>query len=472
MLAFILGLAIGLSLMAGQQIIFSQRLKQLLGAFGQENLPPYLSQTSRLFMAAAQQKRRQQELQTILSSVQQLINFAPIAYLQVDRDNHLLWCNQEASRLVEIDDPSPTTPRLLLEQVRSYDLDQLIEASRKQQAIQQRQWVIHPLKADPLNPVSRKSLYLMGYAIPLSDDQVGVFLENRQEIVQLAQQRDRWVSDVAHELKTPLTSIRLVAEMIETRVDPSLKSWVQRLLGEVIHLSNLVHDLLDLSRLERRASQTLTLTSTNLPPLIHKAWNSLEPITESKNVQFSYVGPQTLELEADQTRLYRVLINLLDNAIKYSPKASAIQVRLTQLVPQDNEPPCACLEVIDTGPGFPDDEIDQVFERFYRADPSRTRPINNEASGFSSGRSLISNAPVTSSPNLPSHENPSPIGTTVNGNTTSSCGLGLAIVRQIVEAHAGSVTAQNHPETQGAWIKITLPLKPSPLVSPSEISHS
>jgi two-component system, OmpR family, phosphate regulon sensor histidine kinase PhoR len=443
MLAFFIGLAIGLSLLAWQQIRTTRRIKQLLGCFGEENLPPYLSKTSKLFMAIAQQQRHQQDLQAIISSIQQLINFAPLAYLQFDRDNHLLWCNQEASRLVEIEDPSPTIPRLLLEQVRSYDLDQLIEATRKQQQPQQRQWVIHPVKADPVNPVTRQSLYLMGYGIPLPDEQVGVFLEDRQEVVQLTQQRDRWVSDVAHELKTPLTSIRLVAEMVETRVDPTLKPWVERLLGEVIHLSNLVHDLLDLSRLERRAVHSLNLSQFDFPSLIQKAWNSLEPITVSKKIRFTYLGPDQLELEADQTRLYRVILNLLDNAIKYSPDASTIQVRLAKAETHTDGTPTACFQVIDTGPGFPEAEIDRVFERFYRDDPARTRHGNGVA----------------------------PLDTVGSTHNSHSCGLGLAIVQQIIEAHAGKVIAQNHPETRGAWVQVTIPIKQSKLIPSAPALH-
>ncbi len=426
MAEFFLGLAIGLLLLAWQRVALSKQLRQLLAYFDEESLPPYFSQTSRLLVAAAQQRQRQQDLQSILASLRQLINYAPIAYLQIDPDNHLLWCNQAASELVAIADPSPTTPRLLLEQVRSYDLDQLIELTRQQQQICQRQWVLHPLNPDPLNPAPRQTLYLLGYGIPLPDGQVGVFLENRQEVMQIAQQRDRWVSDVAHELKTPLTSIRLVAEMIESRVDPMLKPWVERLLGEVIHLSNLVHDLLDLSRLERRAAQSLSLSSVQLPSLIESAWQTLEPITAAKDIQMIYQGPQRLAIEADQSRLYRVVLNLLDNATKYSPPSSTIQIQLAQT---DQE---VCLDVIDSGPGFPEEAIAHVFERFYRADPARARTA-----------STLGQAAESSSANLTS---------------IASCGLGLAIVWQIIEAHAGKVTAQNHPDTHGAWIQVKLPL--------------
>ena len=94
MLAFTLGLAVGFVLLVWQRIHFSRQLQQVLGHFGEESLPLYLSKISRLTMVATQQQHRQQELQELLSSVQQLINYAPIAYLQVDRDNHLLWCNK------------------------------------------------------------------------------------------------------------------------------------------------------------------------------------------------------------------------------------------------------------------------------------------------------------------------------------------------------------------------------------------
>jgi two-component system phosphate regulon sensor histidine kinase PhoR len=106
---------------------------------------------------------------------------------------------------------------------------------------------------------------------------VGVFLENRQEAALLVQQRDRWTSDVAHELKTPLTSIRLVAETLQSRIDPKLKVWVDRLINETLRLSNLVEDLLNLSRLQGQQSQGLNPKPVDLPQLIQAAWLSLEP---------------------------------------------------------------------------------------------------------------------------------------------------------------------------------------------------
>lgn len=493
-LAFSLGLGLGAVIIVIQQVRLNRNLQYLLSRLESHGPPPArggnnATMTSRLMVAVGQKHQEQVQLKEILSGVQELITHAPLAYLQVDRDNHLVWCNLEAARLARIEHPSPKRPRLLLEQIRSYDLDRLIEKTRLSQRPYQREWVLHPLNPDPLNPDPRESIQILGHGVPLPEGQIGVFLENRQELFRLTQQRDRWVSDVAHELKTPLTSIRLVAEMLEERVDPTYKPWMQRLLGEVLHLSNLVHDLLDLNLLERRSPQSLKLSQFDFITLIHSVWSSLEPFSSKKNVTLSYEGPEQLPIDGDQSRLYRVLLNLLDNAIKYSPGDSQIWIRLTPspgplspeqrglvpLLPNNSlasfgnnaKPPSdnpstipsedaaaspetaitdvnwdswLSLDIIDQGPGLPEADLSHIFERFYRVDPARARPQDHLG---------------------PSPSNHQPINTELR--TMGSCGLGLAIVRQIIVAHGGVVRAQNHPETQGAWIQVSLPQRqPAP----------
>jgi len=510
-LAFSLGLGLGLLLIVFQQIRLNRNLRDLLlrmeSRKQRQELPNRnFSMTSRLMMAAGQQRQKQIQLKELLVSVQEIIAHAPLAYVQVDRDNYLVWCNLEASQLLNIAPPSPDNLRLLLEQVRSYELDRLIEKTRHHQQPQQRRWVLHPLNPDPLNPNPRQSIHFVGHSIPLPEGQVGVFLENQQELFQLAQQRDRWVSDVAHELKTPLTSIRLVAEMLEERVEPSHRPWMQRLLDEVIHLGNLVHDLLDLNLLEQRATQTLNTAPTNLVHLIQSAWQSLEPIGKTKAIQMKYEGPDAAQIDADQSRLYRVILNLLDNGIKYSPPNSTITVKLSQFIAQGEEPPTIAaqspeelapfqtktetpwsntpgeivdphyvIDIIDQGPGFPESALAQIFERFYRADPARVRPTAtlSEKTPTTSPKTVSSSNPVSSgsggssvaafaSPGSAPASNNSDRATngSSRASTMGSCGLGLAIVRQIVVAHGGTVTAHNHPETQGAWLRVRIPVRP------------
>lgn len=377
------------------------------------------------------------DLSRQVQDAQIVLKQAPIGYVQVDAENHLMWCNKPACQVLGIKDPNymPESPRLLLEVVRSYELDQLIEKTRRRQVPCEKDWVLNLVKPDPINPSEGKALPLRGYAIPLAEGQVGVFLENRQESITLMQQRDRWISDVAHELKTPLTSVRLVAETLRSRVDESLQSWVDRLLNEILRLSNLVEDLLNLSRLQDGPGNGLIIQPTDVPQLVIAAWQSLEPLAQIKHLELVYDGPKELVAAMDAALIHRVLINLMDNAIKYSPDRAVVMVRASsQTAPPDlatTDEPWLCVEVIDQGSGFKESDLPHIFSRFYRADPSRTR--------LAAARS---------------GQGPTPTELTQTGGT----GLGLAIVQQIVEAHGGGVTARNYPDTGGGWLTLWLPL--------------
>ncbi|MFZ4666031.1 MAG: sensor histidine kinase [Prochlorotrichaceae cyanobacterium] len=410
-----------------------------------------------------------------LEDMRQLLESLPLAYLQVDVDNNLIWCNGATATVLRVPMPNTSEPRLLLELIRSYDLDRLIEVTRETGQLQEREWIVNSVNRDPANPVVQAPLYLRGRSLSLSEGGVGVFLEDRYDVITVHQQQNRWVSDVAHELKTPLTSIRLVAETLLNRVDSGLRSWMERLLNEVIHLSSLVQDLLDLSRFEQRIAPeggfspaqvepALSLETIDMVELVYSAWETLFPLNRHKQTHLLYLGPDVLMLEGDSSRLYRVILNLLDNAIKYSPPDRDIEVSLSTIAtaPENSDPTqvpnevqeavqkeiqekvqetvttdqadpspeeWVILDVIDQGSGFPPQSLLHVFDRFYRADPARVR----EAS---------------------SH-----LGTSSSLPYTSSCGLGLAIVKQIVNAHQGSVEAKNHPLTGGAWIRVHLPLK-------------
>ena len=374
-----------------------------------------------------------------------LLQKAPIGYLEVDAENQLIWINGLACQMLgltpEISSAELKEPRLLIELVRSFELDQLIEHTRTKQAPCQQDWTLNLVSPDPINPNEGVAHPLRGYGVALEHDYVGIFLENRQEAQTLMQQRDRWTSDVAHELKTPLTSIRLVAETLRERVEPDSKKWLNRLLNEILRLSNLVEDLLNLTRLERSGGTGLTLKPVELPRLILAAWQSLEPLAEIKHIQVAYEGPVDLIVLLDETLMHRVFINLIDNAIKYSPSESTVYVRAeleSESSAEGTEKPASRLtiDVIDEGTGFRQSDLPHIFNRFYRADPSRTR--------------LLEGARTSSSESNNSSSSP-------RGNGT---GLGLAITQQIVEAHSGSIRARNHPDIGGGWLTIEIITRP------------
>lgn len=411
--------------------------------------------------AIAAQKRINQSLQTDLNILQYLFHVAPIGFLQVDDENQLVLCNSRACQLLNLEQCKPEKPRLLLELVRSYELDELIEQTRQAQKNCEREWLFHPVDADFAKLSRQQSQPLRGYGIPLPQGCVGIFLESREEAVLLTRQRDRWISDVAHELRTPLTSIRLVAETLQSRLEPPAREWIERLLREAIRLSHLVQDLLDLNQLQAQPNTQLNLKTVDLAKLVQSAWVSLEPLAQEKQIQLNYIGVDRLLIQADEARLHRVLLNLLDNSIKYSPMNQWIRVEAA-LAPDPEVSNCqqVHIQIIDAGHGFPEEALPFVFERFYRADPSRTR--NSSEFGVSTD-SLVNSSTTMAMVAQPAHqpnknlqEPEAEFARFNNGN-----GLGLAIVRQIVEAHQGSVSASNHPETGGAWLQIFLPWQPA-----------
>ncbi|MDS3859407.1 PAS domain-containing sensor histidine kinase [Thermosynechococcaceae cyanobacterium BACA0444] len=365
---------------------------------------------------------------------QNILDQAPVSYIEVDQDCLCQWSNQSMANLLGT---APQPGRLLIEVVRSYELDCLVDDVQTTQVPCQREWLHSVLK--PSGQTQR--LPLRGLAIPLPHGHVGVFLENRQEVKILRDERDRWASDVAHELKTPLTSLRLVAETLQQRVDPNLRSWVDRLLAETVRLSLLVQELLELNRLSLAPVEQMERQSLDLVALLQRAWSNLDPLASPRQISLNYVGPSQLLYWGNEAQLFRLLMNLLDNGIKYSPPAQAILARLELTPPTGQRVAGLRLEIIDHGPGFIPQDLPYIFDRFFRSDPARSRsPLPLSASTGQDSSGLI----------LP---------------ISSGSGLGLAIAEQIVDCHQGQIFASNDPITGGAAVAIWLPqtLTPTPL---------
>lgn len=474
MLRFIVGLSIGLcfglAMLLASRRRDNAKLKRLLSRVEERQPLPDIGYDAQLASAIASQQAQSETLNEQLQDLRGVLKNAPLGYLQVDEENRLLWCNQRAQEFLDIDQGDYAQPRLLLAVVRSYELDQLVERTRRRQMPCEACWTFNSISTDPFNYLERPAYPLQGYGLPMSYGHVGVFLENRQEAVSLARQRDRWISDVAHELKTPLTSIRLVAETLQSRVEPALTSWVDRLLNEVIRLSRLVDDVLNMSHLEQRQNSKPIEAGedVDLVNLVQVAWQSLEPLAQLKQVELSYEGPEQLIAQVNAGLMHRAFFNLMSNAVKYSPSDHCIQVRLSTAMSPDPKAPSGSstgissglpsgfssgitsgvnsditfetepgilIEVIDAGIGLAEKDLPHVFDRFYRADPARSRVEGSEDHARAVGLNSAKIADLSS----------------------SGTGLGLAIVRQIVVSHEGRVDAKNSPETGGGWLRVWLP---------------
>jgi two-component system, OmpR family, phosphate regulon sensor histidine kinase PhoR len=428
LLSFCFGLMVGLSFWVWQQFQLNRYISQLLRPLTAQSSRVALPLIPHLRHELALVKYQGLHLQQQLQTYQDLLEFAPIGYLQLDEENQLLWCNEQAREILNLQRWQPGQVRLLVELVRSYELDRLVELTRERQQLQIREWEYHPSCDSAAAMLEMKSSFLRATGLPLPKGQVGVFLENRQPLLEVSQVRDRAFSDLAHELRTPLTSIRLVVETLQDRLDSPLKRWVDRMMVEVDRLINLVQSWLDLTQLETNPKMQVTRQTIDLRSLIISVWETLELSAQRREMHFLYSGPDHLLISADPERIFQVFMNLLDNCIKYNPPRAKIHVQARiqnqqqALGNSNNNLPNVEIDIIDSGFGFSEEDLPHVFERFYRGDTARTRSSDDSLS-----------------------------------TTTIGTGLGLAIVKQIIIAHGGSIKAMNHPETGGAWMQILLP---------------
>ena len=428
---FLIGLGVGLGVCVWQYLRLQKRLQELIDSFpSQDESPISLPPIYLVRRKVERIDREKRQIARERDNWQRLIDRAPIGYLLVDEENQLLWCNQQAQILLKLDRWRWGEVRLLLELVRSYELDRLIERTRKSQQPQVKEWVFYFTRHAGLKERESEflaasatsgmveAIALSGHSFPLPDRQVGVFLIDRQPIVDLSRSRERAISDLSHELKTPLTSISLVAENLLNRLQNPEKRWVEQMLGETNRLIILVQEWLDLTQLEADPTQVLRYEEIVLSELVASVWQTLEPIAKKKQVTLVQKGEQFLSIEADRSRLLQVILNLLDNAIKHSPIAGEITVTIDFSSESEDNIPKAIVDIVDSGTGFVATDLPYVFDRLYRGERSRYR----------------------------------------NSQELNGSGLGLAIVQQIVQAHGGFIEAKNHPVVGGAWLRINLPI--------------
>lgn len=238
-------------------------------------------------------------------------------------------------------------------------------------------------------------------------------LHDVTEQQRLEKMRKDFVANVSHELRTPLTSIKSYAEtLLEGGVEE--KEDMDRFLGvinsEADRMTRLVRDLLQLSRLDNQQMQWY-MEEISFIQLVRDTIEKMEmEAMAKKQVLKSYVMGDVPNIEADHGRLEQVVINILSNSIKYTPEGGSITVYIGRSY---NE---VYMKVADTGIGIPQEDLPRIFERFYRVDKARSREM---------------------------------------GGT----GLGMAIAKEIVEAHSGTISIESEGVGKGTEVTVRLPIK-------------
>ncbi len=212
-----------------------------------------------------------------------------------------------------------------------------------------------------------------------------ILLESKLSIESIKKRQNQLINDVSHELKTPLTSLILIGERLEAVVSKKDRYLVKRLKKESKRLRKMVEETLELSKLESNDALQEN-KKVSISDLVMESWQTIKPLAEKKDVKINLLIPTKYFISGDIENLKRAFINILDNAIRYSPANEEIQIEIFK---RDSS---VVIRVRDKGIGLEENEFNDIFSRFYRGDPSRTKfKKSGSGLGLSITKKIINN---------------------------------------------------------------------------------
>ena len=361
-----------------------------------------LGDVARVLDASVQELgRRLQELSRDRARMEAMLSGMVEGVLVVDRHGRLQLVNRAAQAMLQMD--SASTGRPYLEVIRHPDISAQLTATLRGEEVGTHELA---LARDP-------SRLFISRAAPVAAGGEGgavLVLHDITDLRRADQIRRDFVANVSHELRTPLTAVRGYVEALAD--GPADEETRQRFL-EIItrhttRMERLVKDLLRLAQLDAR-QEVPDIGACDIRQIFEAVVADLAPAIEARRHRITIdVAPEAREVRGDAAKLHDIVRNLVENAVNYS--ADAADVRLAAR----RDGGAVTIDVSDSGPGIPPEDLTRVFERFYRVDKSRSRP----------------------------------------GGT----GLGLAIVRHLVELHGGQVRAENGSQAQGGGARFTVTL--------------
>ncbi len=330
--------------------------------------------------------------------------------IAVDRDEKVLSVNQAAARMLNIN----------TETLRKPTVQEMVRNSRMQTNISKTLTDGEFINEDIIIIQRSADVVFNFRSMPLfdaSEEQIGalVVINDVTRLRLLENIRTDFVANVSHELKTPLTAIKGFVETLINGLeadDPKeTNRFLQIIMKHVNRLNMIIEDLLSLARIEKLSDDESGIISLqgDIKVVIDSAAQAVQVMADTKNIRIAIADNEPLQTGFDSSLLEQAVINLLENAIKYSDEGSDIKIDYGTLSEE------ILISVSDNGPGIHSQHLPRIFERFYRADKARSREL---------------------------------------GGT----GLGLAIVKHIVQLHSGRVTVDS-TLGKGCTFTIHLPSK-------------
>jgi signal transduction histidine kinase len=226
----------------------------------------------------------------------------------------------------------------------------------------------------------------------------------------LESSRQEFVSNVSHELKTPITSIKVLADSLLMQEDTPVelyREFLEDITEEIERENKIINDLLSLVKLDKTAGD-MNIVSININELLEQILKRLSPIAKQRNIELIYESFRPVIAEVDEVKLSLAITNLIENAIKYNIDDGWVRVSLNA----DHK--YFFIKISDSGIGIPEDAQDSIFERFYRVDKARSRE-------------------------------------------TGGTGLGLAITKNAIQMHRGAIKVYSK-EGEGTTFNVRIPL--------------
>ncbi|MEP7360039.1 MAG: ATP-binding protein [Chloroflexota bacterium] len=326
-----------------------------------------------------------------------------VGILAIGENDRVAAANAAAHALLRAR-PESLPGKSLIEAFVDHRLEELIRAARAGQ----------PTRTDYSPPTDRAITLDVRVWRRAHESNVTVTLEDASELRRLRRIRSEFIDNLSHELRTPLTTMRLLAESLtleakRTELPQRVADGISRIDLETSRLVQMVDELLDLATIEAGESP-LNLAPVDMGNVVDETLERLRGYADHHQVSLRAESPADVSdctVPADAARIGQILVNVIDNAIRYSPAGGEVVVSAR---PTESE---VIIEVKDQGEGIDHADLERIFERFYKGDRARSR-----------GR----------------------------GGT----GLGLAIARHIAERHGGRMWARSEPG-QGAQLFLALP---------------
>ncbi|MCD4787071.1 MAG: PAS domain-containing protein [Desulfobacterales bacterium] len=342
--------------------------------------------------------KQRNELEAVLSSMEEGV-------IAVDPDEIIISINQSAASMFK-SRSSDLEQRSIQEVIRNSELQKIIKKAISSGEHSEGDVVLYQDKEIILN-VQTTSLLDEG------EDFIGILvvLNDVTRLRHLENMRKEFVSNVSHEIKTPLTAIKGFVETLSQGAmenPDEAKRFLNIIEKHVNRLVSIIEDLMHLSVIEQRdKSEGIKLEKGHIRSVIKTAIQVCQAKAESKKIKVNLICHEDISTKIDTQLLEQAAVNLLDNAIKYSEEGGLVQI---EVITTDTE---VCISFKDHGIGIPKEHLPRLFERFYRVDKARSRKL---------------------------------------GGT----GLGLAIVKHIIQTHGGYVTVESNPG-EGSNFVIHLP---------------